>query len=600
MFFGYLIQLLLVLFLYLGYPQPQHPPPTPWAGLAGIVAVMVLYGWFVRRVMVRARGLMALNRVESRLSWVAVLLFGLTVYLLDLPLLILGLPLTGRSTFLNGLLGLSVHYLFLSLLWSASARAMRRLVDPDLKTRTHILDQLRWTLPLLAPWFCMALIYDLIDLLSPSWLTRFLSTSPGDMGLVAVILAGLALLMPPLVTKAWGCRPLPPGELRTEAYALFDRLGVRVRDILYWPLMGGRLMTAGVMGLLPRLRYLLLTPALVRTASPEELRAVLAHEAGHIKHRHLLLYLVFFLGYMALAYTLGGLIVTALLSFPLTADWLLTSLDRSAGWFTALVSAPMLVLLLVYFRIIFAFFMRNFERQADAFAARTVGPEAVIRALERIALHSGISRRAPSWHHFSIAQRVEFLRMTAVDPDLPRRHDRTLKRAFWGYLAGLALVAGAAFPSGLIQGPEELNLELVLAYLDRAGQERPQDARLHLDRGMVLYQLDRPREAVRAYEKVLELAPDEPTALNDLAWLLTTGPESLRDPPRALGLALKAAAIKPEAAILDTLAEAYLANGRPGEALVWARRALEAAGEERGFFQSRLKRFRKAAREAEK
>jgi len=595
LFFGYLIQLLIVLFLYLGYPLPQQPPPTPWFSPVGTAAGLVLYGWLARRLLDRAAGLRSLNLIESRLSWLAVLLFGLSVYLLDLPLLILELPLTGRLTFLNGLLGLSVYYLFLSLLWSAVARAMRRLSDPGLKTGTHILGQLRWTLPLLAPWFLMALIYDLIDLFSPRWLARFLATSPGDMGLVAAILVGLALLMPPLVTRAWGCRPLPPGELRTEALALFDRLGVRVRDILSWPLMGGRLLTAGVMGLIPRLRYLLLTPGLVKTASREELMAVLAHEAGHIKHRHLLLYLVFFLGYMVLAYTLGGLVVTGLLSFPRTAEWLLDSLGRSAGWFTALISAPMLVLLLVYFRVIFAFFMRNFERQADAFAAGVVGPGPVIQALERIAFHSGISRRTPSWHHFSIAQRVEFLRRSAADPGLIGRHRRTLRRAFGAYLAGLALVAALALPSGLVQGPEELNLELVLASLDRAGLEHPLDPKLHLARGMVLTQLDRPGEAARAYEAVLELAPGEPTALNDLAWLLVTGPESLRDPPRALRLASKAAAIRPEAAILDTLAEAYLANGRPKEALIWSRRALEAAGEERSFFRSRLERFEKAA-----
>ncbi|MCJ7833589.1 MAG: M48 family metalloprotease [Deltaproteobacteria bacterium] len=61
------------------------------------------------------------------------------------------------------------------------------------------------------------------------------------------------------------------------------------------------MLTAGVMGLVKRFRYLLITPALLDLLEPEELMGVVAHEIGHIRKRHLLFYLGFFAGYVLLA-----------------------------------------------------------------------------------------------------------------------------------------------------------------------------------------------------------------------------------------------------------------------------------------------------------
>ena len=36
-------------------------------------------------------------------------------------------------------------------------------------------------------------------------------------------------------------------------------------------------------------------------------------------------------------------------------------------------TAPVLLLMLVYFRFVFGYFIRNFERQADAYVFRAVG-----------------------------------------------------------------------------------------------------------------------------------------------------------------------------------------------------------------------------------
>jgi len=82
------------------------------------------------------------------------------------------------------------------------------------------------------------------------------------------------------------------------------------------------------------------------------------------------------------------------------------------------------------------------------------------------------------------------------------------------------------------------------------------------------------RQAELLYQQVLQGNPNNVTALNNLAWLYATTKNA---PPgakkRSLALSLKAAAIKQEPFILDTLAEAYFINGEKEKAL----QAIEAA-----------------------
>ena len=62
------------------------------------------------------------------------------------------------------------------------------------------------------------------------------------------------------------------------------------------------MITAGVMGLVSRFRYIMVTEALLEMLTPDEIDQVIAHEIGHIKHHHLVLYLLFFIGFMLISY----------------------------------------------------------------------------------------------------------------------------------------------------------------------------------------------------------------------------------------------------------------------------------------------------------
>ena len=95
----------------------------------------------------------------------------------------------------------------------------------------------------------------------------------------------------------------------------------------------------------------------------------------------------------------------------------------------------MILSLIIYFRFIMGFFMRHFERQADTYAAITLhDPTPIISSLEKIALLSGKIRDVPSWHHFSIRQRVEFLLKSNENPGLIKRHKRLIIYCIHGFI----------------------------------------------------------------------------------------------------------------------------------------------------------------------
>jgi len=84
-------------------------------------------------------------------------------------------------------------------------------------------------------------------------------------------------------------------------------------------------------------------------------------------------------------------------------------------------------------------------------------------------------------------------------------------------------------------------------------------------------------EAVAFYWRALEAQPDAPAPFAELAWILATDPDpTLRDPTEAVRLAERAAQLTghQDAQALDSLAAAYAAVGRFGQAETTARAAL--------------------------
>jgi Zn-dependent protease with chaperone function len=269
---------------------------------------------------------------------------------------------------------------------------------------------------------------------------------------VAAVLAVFACL-PWILRLMLGLTPMPPGPLRERLLAAARRLNFRCNDILLWRTRG-HVANAMVAGVLPWLRYVLLTDRLVTDLTPDEVEAVFGHEVGHVKHHHMAYYLGFLLG--------------SLLILQWAATMLLKALQLSTDHGMNLVS--LLAVAGAYIFVVFGFLSRRCERQADIYGCRTVscgeldcrghaqgnapapagrglcatGIRTFIDALEKVAHLNGISRDRPgwlqSWQHSTIARRVDFLWRVLMDPSEEPRFQRKVARVKWAL--GLMLAAG--------------------------------------------------------------------------------------------------------------------------------------------------------------
>jgi Zn-dependent protease with chaperone function len=96
----------------------------------------------------------------------------------------------------------------------------------------------------------------------------------------------LLVLMPVVLRQMWPTTPLAAGPLRDELLAICTARRAQVREILVWQ-TGGYVANAAVVGLSRWLRYVLLTDGLIARLPNAQIAAVLRHELGHIRRRHL-------------------------------------------------------------------------------------------------------------------------------------------------------------------------------------------------------------------------------------------------------------------------------------------------------------------------
>lgn len=599
MIYNNLIYILVVLFILSTRAIPDAPQLP--AAVALLLFLLKGTGYFIF-----ARYLFRPNRqaratdyfaTEQKLSILAIFSFGLDIYLLDAPYYFAKLPLTAALPTIASGCGLALFFGYLTLLWSAGRLAYTLVFGRRHRLGTFLTTHLKINLAIILPWLLLSLLFDLLQLAPPLPALKKLLAAPwGEPLLILIFFLLLLLLFPAVVIRLWGCTPMPAGPLRQQIEEFCRRHRIGYADIMLWPLFEGRLLTAGVMGITGRFRYLLITPALLETMTPQEVEAVIAHEVGHVKYYHLQLYLLFFLGF--------GLI-TQLATYPFLALLLNSTLFYQAVHLsggspvTALTvasSASLLLLMVLYFRYLFGFFMRNFERQADLYALRAIGEAApLVRVFEKIAWLSGKIRDLPSWHHFGIGERIDFLRQSESNPGTIRRHHRKVYAALGLFV--MVLAAGtfllATIPADLLEGAPKS--KFVEALLLQKVKEEPTNPLWHHFIGDLRFARHDFPAAQAAYEQALRLNPDNPETLNNLAWLLLAADDrSLLDPPRALTLAQKAAQFATSPHILDTLATAYWANGDRARAIAIEKQALAMAQANRLYYEEQVQRFRTA------
>jgi Tfp pilus assembly protein PilF len=138
------------------------------------------------------------------------------------------------------------------------------------------------------------------------------------------------------------------------------------------------------------------------------------------------------------------------------------------------------------------------------------------------------------------------------------------------------------------------------AELARAREDGADAAKVHWALGLAAERSGDLPGAIASYREALRVDPGRTEVANNLAWILATASDpSLRAPAEALELAQRAARSNAEPSVLDTLAAAYAALGRYGEAASTQSRALAAlppgASPLRADLESRFERYQALA-----
>ncbi len=176
----------------------------------------------------------------------------------------------------------------------------------------------------------------------------------------------------------------------------------------------------------------------------------------------------------------------------------------------------------------------------------------------------------------------QFQQVLRLKPDAPEVHNKL----------GIALASCA-------------KLNEAIEHFNHAVRLRPTFAEAHFNLGLALSAQRKFGEAIQHYEQAVQLEPDFAMANRELARLLTTrGSGRPEDVARAVRLAERASQLtsNQQPVYLSTLAAAYAAADRSGEAIATAEKALElakAAGQTQLVtrIQNRLKLYRDGRRD---
>jgi Zn-dependent protease with chaperone function len=529
---------------------------------------------------------------------IALVLFAIEVFARDLKVFCLKLSFFGLHEFVGNLVGLAVFMLHLSITWHWGYKAMGDVLELDDSAEKYVRSNIKFNLVIVLPWLLLSIAQDLLKLVVPRFETLIYAPYLREI-LSMLFLLFLVLFAPLFITRLWDCEPLPASRLRDRITAFCSSQGVKFRDIMSWNALGKGLVTAGVMGVATPFRYLMITPSLMNILDEDELMAVVSHEVGHAKKKHPLLYVVFFIaGFFILSNYFIEWVNDFLFTTPIGKKLITIvngTLDTGQAQFYAL---PILILLIVvYLRFVFGYFMRNFERQADIYCFESnINSNHMINSFLKLKNRMGDDEKK-NWHHYTLSQRIDFIRKAMENPEIITRHNKKVSRAVTAFILLMVLFTSLFYT--IYDGQSDLKRQA--AAIEILLEQDPEQTVLYAVLGESYYQLKEWKKAKKAFEYAISLDYNQPGVLNNFAWLLLTSEdESLKDAKRALKLAMDSVGIRESVENMDTLAEAYYQNEMYLEAYRAAKRTLKLATENRTYYKRQLEKMKKAVKEKTK
>lgn len=225
--------------------------------------------------------------------------------------------------------------------------------------------------------------------------------------LVVIIVAVNLLYVPLFVPLFNKLTPLPDGELKDAIHAFAEGVGYEVSKISVMDASRRSSKLNAFFAGLGKTKNVVLFDTLIDKMSTEQIVAVLAHEIGHAKHKHIY-------------FNLGQTVLTLLLYIGMFALVLRTEVfstafgfDQANFGFSLILFTILLGPIGILLGLATATLSRRHEYQADAYAATKYAPEPMMQALKVLAKEN-FSNLTPhplyvklTYSHPPIAQRIE-------------------------------------------------------------------------------------------------------------------------------------------------------------------------------------------------
>ncbi len=311
--------------------------------------------------------------------------------------------------------------------------------------------QLRMWIPFIIPFLFFSGITDFLTYLPRNSWTDSLLMPENDpisvlifLSFTAVMIGLIMIFLPYIVQRLWLCEPIEDEDTHTRLNKLCRRANFRCAGMRLWTVMN-HVHTAAIIGIIPRFRYIMFTKRLLDELSEKSIDAILIHEIGHSYRKHLLILPLIIFGMFISAGIFSLFFSEGIYQVIVIQN----NIHPSKFWEVLVplsILIPYALIMALYFRFIFGYFSRLFERQADLHGYEIgIPPQDMIDALDEIGKVTGGTHDHPSWHHFSIRERINFLKSTQLEPKNVARHHRKAKASVAIYLCLFVVITTILF-----------------------------------------------------------------------------------------------------------------------------------------------------------
>ena len=202
--YGNFIYFILVLLVYSTYVPPQETYLDRFESAVLFLVLLWFFGLSTKNVFsklarkINHQGPYGLHgyfdRVFTRQAIVAIVLFIVDVYVLNLKLIVMDIPIISASPTAMAVLFVLLFVGHLAIIWFFAYKPYRLLFGTKVTKWTYVRSNISFNLPVILPWFLISLFTDILMHLPFETPTRVLESPEGQVVFLCVSSASLSLL----------------------------------------------------------------------------------------------------------------------------------------------------------------------------------------------------------------------------------------------------------------------------------------------------------------------------------------------------------------------------------------------------------------------